>query len=215
MTAALFIQQDSQRVYKRRRIKHSCTLEEWLSPAHRAAKIHEAWRLAAQNIRSEGFELVTPCPVTLYRDPTTGTVVFADIKNPTDKASLFIDRLGTAILFPKLTGLIPERTTYAHWAEGPLPYMGDAPIEAPDPLRDRHLQYLRNQNSDIKAVIDAAMEGSRDQIAQTVEFKGIVDFRVRGVFATQAPTIFDSKQTNQEAAVRLDGQMVPVADLTQ
>jgi hypothetical protein len=196
----------------RRRIKHACTLEQWRSPAHRAEKIEEAWRLAIDTIRAEGFEFVTPAPVTLYRD-LFGRVVLADISMPGEP--LWIDPQGRVILAPSVQGLIPTRTTYAKWAEGPLPYTGDAPDAAPDPLRDRNLQYLRNQNSALRAVIDASLESARDAIPQDIAFRGIVDFRIRGVFSTAAPAIFDSKQTNRESAVRLDGQMVDVDDLTQ
>lgn len=207
--AALFIEQDAAPRFIRRRIKHACTVEEWQSPAHRAAKIREAWACAIEHLRGEGFEFVAPSPVTLYRD-ATGRLVCADIRKLGSPRPLWIDAQGQVLLAMQTTGLIPETTTYMEWAEGPLPYMGDAPGVAPDPGLDRNLQYLRHQNRALRDVIDAATATARDPIARDVRPTGLVDFRVRGYFATRGPRIFDSKQTGAEAAVLLDGQMVPV-----
>lgn len=211
---AIFVQQDSSIRYVRRRLKHALTLDEWNDPAHRSAKIAECWKLALANLRAEGMYFVAPVPVTLYRN-SMGRVLLADIRTPDQPDHQFIDPFGTPILKPNLFGLVPERTTYMHWAEGPLSYTGADPIAAPDPFEDRYLQYLRHQNSAIKRVIDAAMDASRDELPQDIYFDGVVDLRVRGVFATTAPAIYESKQTNVEAAVKLDGQMIDVADLTQ
>jgi hypothetical protein len=39
-----------------------------------------------------------------------------------------------------------ERTTYAHWAEGPLPHLDLDMQAAKTPDTDRDIQYLRHQN---------------------------------------------------------------------
>lgn len=212
---AVFVQRDSQKHFVRRRIRHACTLEEWKSPAHRAAKIAEAWSMTINTIGAEGLEFVTALPVTLYRDPTTSLVVVADIRTPGDPGPIWIDRYGTTILFPDTTGCIRENTTYMRWAEGPLPYMGDAPTAAKDPLDDRYLQYLRHQNCALREMIDNSMAGSRDAIPQDAKYNGTVDFVVRGAFLMKTPDVFESKQTNTESSVKLDGHMVEIGDLTQ
>ena len=211
--STLFVQQDSSVRYVRRRLKHALTLDEWNSPAHRAAKIQECWNLAIQNLRSEGMYFVAPVPVTLYRN-YDGEILAVDIRTP-DQGPQYIDRFGTPLLMPNISGLKPERTTYMNWAEGPLNYTGAAPLTPDDPYKDRYIQYLRHQHSGIREVIDAALAASQDEIPQDVMFDGTVDLRVRGVFATKAPAVYESKQTNEAAAIMLDGQLVDVADLTQ
>lgn len=220
--AALFVERDAETVRVRRRLKHHCTREEWGRPALRAAAIAACWRLSA-NLRAEGETLVAPAPVTLYRDPFTGAVVCADIRMPQDAGPRWIDPTGVPLLAPRTAGLVSERTTYEHWAEGPLPYTGDLEAVAPpDPTEDRDLQQVRHQNRWLRAAIDDALEPASDAIPHDLyRPTDLVDFRVRGVFSRLAPRVLESRQDtggaalNADAKVILDGQTFSVSELIQ
>lgn len=220
--AALFIERDAEYVLVERKIRHHCTVDEWNSQPHRQAAIAEAWRLA-DNIRSEGDYLVTPSPVTLYRDPLSGAIVCADIQTPQDSGPKWITADGTRLVRPPvLLGLIRERTTYAVWAEGPLFYTGDhEAMAAPDPLRDQELQRIRHQNSWLRAAINDALEPALDPISKDIGSPGLVDFRVRGIFRRRAPRVLETRQDtggsalNGDAKLILDGQTFAVSELIQ
>lgn len=212
--AALFVELDRKVIMVRRRIKHHCTREEWDQPARRAAKIAEAWRLTADTIRSEGETFVEPSPVVLYRTPVTGKVVCADIRLPSDPGPRWIDAKGYPLLFPpSLAGLIREPTTYAHWAEGPLPYVGNhSAVAAPDPFSDRSLQRVRHQNAAIRERIDAAIAPSLDPIALDAGHPEYVDFRVRGIFERSDLRTLASKQTGEAAKLILVDGTITIRD---
>jgi hypothetical protein len=212
--SALFVEADRKTILVRRRIKHHCTREEWSNPARRLAKISEAWRLTIANIRSEGETFVSPSPVVLYRDPVSGVVLFADIQLPHHGSPRWIDAQGHALLFSPLTvGLIREPTTYAAWAEGPLPYFGDhAAVAAPDPLQDRNLQRVRHQNGALREKIDAAIAPSFDPIALDAGHDEYVDFRVRGIFSRYDLKTLESKQTGEAAKLVLADGTIDIRD---
>lgn len=211
---ALFVEADRKTILVRRRIKHHCTREEWDSPSLRAAKIAEAWRLTATTIRSEGETLVSPSPVELYRDPITGAVVCADIRMP-GQGARWIDVQGHPLLWPpRLIGLRRERTTYEHWAEGPLVYTGDhaAIAAALDPLTQQSLQRVRHQNAALRAKIDAAVAPAFDPVALDAGHPEFVDFRVRGIFERSDLRTVQSKQTGEAARLILADGTVEIRD---
>lgn len=212
--AALFVEADRKVILVRRRIKHHCTSEEWAHPARRLAKIAECWRLTASTIRSEGETFVEPSPVVLYRNPVTGKVVVADIHLPSDPGPRWIDAKGVPLLFPPiLLGLVREPTTYAHWAEGPLPYFGSHEAQAaPDPLQDRHLQRVRHQNAALREKIDAGIANSFDPIAMDAGHDEYVDFRVRGIFERSDLRTLASKQTGEAAKLVLADGTIDIRD---
>lgn len=211
---ALFVEADRRTILVRRRIKHHCTREEWDNPARRAAKIAEAWTLTQSAIRAEGERFLHPSPVTLYRDVLSGAVVVADISLPHDAAPRLIYPDGTPVLFtPVLAGLVRERTTYAHWAEGPLPYFGNhAAVAAPDPLQDRHLQQIRHRNRHLREKIDAAIAPSFDPIALDAGDDEYVDFRVRGIFERDDLRTIQSKQTQEATRLIVADGTVEIRD---
>ncbi len=213
-STALFVEADRKTILVRRRIKHHCTREEWDNPARRLARIAEAWRLTAANIRAEGETLVSPSPVTLYRHPVTGRVVCADIQTPTDRRPRWIDPEGRLLLLPPLLlGLVREQTTYAHWAEGPLVYTGDhLAVAAPDPLKDRDLQRVRHQNAALREKIDAAIAPSFDPVALDAGHAEFVDFRVRGIFERSDLRTLASKQTGEAAKLILADGVIDIRD---
>lgn len=213
--SALFVEADRRTILVRRRIKHHCTREEWANPASRAAKIAEAWRLTAATIRAEGETLVSPSPVTLYRDPLTGAVVCADIRLPHHAGPVWINARGNALLLPPLlVGLRRERTTYEHWAEGPLVYTGDhaAVSAASDPLTVQSLQRVRHQNAALREKIDAASGPLFDPVALDAGHPEFVDFRVRGVFERSDLRTLQSKQTGEAAKLILADGTVEIRD---
>lgn len=218
--AALFVERDPEYVLVERKIRHHCTREEWANPVYRQAAISEAWRLA-DNIRSEGDYLITPSPVTLYCEPMTGGVVCADVQTPQDGGPKWIDAQGTKLLGPpQLVGLMRTRTTYAQWAEGPLPYTGDhEALAGPDPLADTETQRVRHQNRWLRQAIDDALEPALDPVARDAGHTEYVDFRVRGIFRRRAPRVLETRQDvggsalNGDAKIVLDGQTYSVSEL--
>lgn len=211
---ALFVEADRKVMRVRRRIKHHCTLEEWNDPVRRQAKIAEAWRLTIANIRSEGETFVSPSPVIVYRDLVTGAAICADIQLPHHGKPVWIDAQGRPLLAsPFLLGLVKEMTTYAEWAEGPLPYLGaHEAVAAPDPLQDRHLQRIRHQNSYLREKIDAAIEPSFDPIALDAGDEALVDFRIRGIFERDDLRTIGSKQTGEATRLLLPDGPIEIRD---
>jgi hypothetical protein len=212
--SALFVEADRKVIRARRGIKHHCTREEWSNPARRLAKIAEAWRLTAANIRAEGETLVSPAPVILYRHPITGQVALIDLIVAGPTGIRWRTATGAALVGTPLTlGLVHEETTYGVWAEGPLPYFGDhASVEAPDPLQDRHLQRIRHQNRYLREKIDAAIEPSFDPIALDAGHEEYVDFRVRGIFERYDLRTLQSKQTGEAAKLVLADGTIEIRD---
>jgi hypothetical protein len=210
---AVFVEADRKTILVRRRIKHHCTRDEWANPVQRQARIAECWRLTADTIRSEGETMLSPSPVVLYRT-VTGTVLYADIRLPADRGPRWIDPQGVPLLFPPiLFGLLREETTYAHWAEGPLDYMGDhAAVAAPDPFADRDLQRVRHQNAALRAKIDAAVAPSLDPIALDAGHDEFIDFRVRGIFERSDLRTIESKQTGEAARLILADGAIEIRD---
>ena len=198
----------------RRRIVHSCTMDEWRSPSHRAAAIRECWNLAIKHMPSDGGTFVSASPVVLWTD-LVGQTKYADIRMPGSQVPIWIDSLGHNVFSPDLAGLTPHRTTYMDWAEGPLPYRGDEPTDAPDPLLDRDLQRVRHQNKALRGVFDSAIENARVKIARDVKWTGVVDFRVRGVFSFPTQRVLETKQGGGESKIILDGQAFGVTELHQ
>ena len=212
---ALFVEADRKTIRVRRRIKHHCTEAEWYDPIHRQARIDEAWRLTADTIRAEGETFLFPSPVTLYRDPLTGRVLFADIQLPHQGGPRWIDTQGRPLLVAPFTaGLVRESTTYAVWAEGPLPYFGaHEALAPPDPLQDRHLQRIRHQNRHLRSRIDPAIAPSFDPIALDAGHDEYIDFRIRGIFERDDLRTINSMQTGEAAKLVVAGETITIRDL--
>lgn len=210
---AVFVEADRKVILVRRRIKHHCTREEWDTPAHRARKIAEMWRLTEAHIRSEGERFVGPSPVTLYRD-ALGRVVCADIRLPHDPGPRWIDPQGRPLLLPPvLFGLRPEQTTYAHWVEGPLTYLGDhAAVLAPDPLGDRAVQRVRHQNAALREKLDAALGLDDRTLALDAGHPEYVDFRGRCIVERSDLRTLASKQTGEAAKLILADGTIEIRD---
>lgn len=205
---ALHVERDRSYVVARRSLRGTCTRDEWNSPAHRRLAIARAWEKAVAALKSEGEELVSFSPVTLYRD-ADGTVVCADVTLPGGDRK-YVAPDGTPLLASPATLALyrRERTTYARWAEGPLPHLSLDMAAAPTPDDDRDLQYVRHQNAGLRALIDGALGPAEwAPRANTVVDDGLVDFRIRAVIRRPDIRRFDSKQTGQVSAVELAGQV--------
>ena len=206
--SALFVEQDRRTVLVRRIIVGTCTYGEWVNPIHRATAIACLWEAAA-NIRSEGETLLGPSPVTLYTHPVTGAVVYANVQTH------WIDPTGNRLLGkPLVLGLWPTETTYAQWAEGPRPYVGDhEALAPPDPLQDRQLQEVRSRNRWLRELIDPAIAPSFDPIAQDAGRDDLVDFRVRAICSRDDFRVLISKQTGDASAVLVDGEKITMDEI--
>lgn len=216
---ALFVERDRETERVIRRIKHHCTIEQWNDPARRAAAIAEAWQLA-ENIRSEGCTLVSPLPVTLFSDPFTGQALYAFVHKSPDAGDWIDPRTGATLLAVSTAGMVQTRTSYAAWAEGPLPYTGEMEgLAPPDPFRDRETQAARHKNRALREAIDAAAEPALDAIPHDLwggtGATGFIDFRVRGLFSRQVVRVIESRQTDGDAKIVLDGQAFSVTELIQ
>lgn len=206
--SALFVEQDARTLLVRRIMVGTCTLSEWNNPIHRAAAISGLWAIAG-NVRSEGETLLGPSPVTLYRHPLTGAVVYANVQTH------WIDPRGNRLIgTPATFGLWPEQTTYAQWAEGPRLYAGDhEALAPPDPMLDRQLQEVRSRNRWLRELIDPAIAPSFDPIAQDGGKDDLVDFRVRAICSRPDHRVLISKQTGDAAAVLVDGEKIGMDEI--
>lgn len=216
---ALFVERDREVTHVIRRLKHHCTVEAWNNPLQRAAAIAECWRLSS-SIRSEGQTLVSPLPVTLYADPVSGDVLYAYVHTSEASGKWIDPKTGATLLCVSTVGLVKQATSYATWAEGPLPYTGELDGQAPpDPFADRDLQAARHKNRWLRAAIDEAAAPALDAIPHDLwagsAATGFVDFRVRGLFSQPQVRVLESKQADGDAKLVLDGQAFSVTELVQ
>lgn len=204
----LFVEQDRRTLLVRRIMVGTCTRGEWDDQIHRRAAIDGLWQVAP-NVRSEGETLLGPSPVTLYRHPVSGTVICANVQTH------WIDATGHRLLgTPAVLGLWPEQTTYAHWAEGPRPYVGDHEAQAPpSPLEDRQLQEVRSRNRWLRELIDPAIAPSFDPVARDAGKDDLVDFRVRAICSRSDHRVLTSKQTGDAAVVLVDGERIGLDEI--
>lgn len=213
----LHVVADQTYLHVGRRLIGTCTREEWASPSHRRLAIARAWDQAVKAIRAEDEEFVSWRIVTLYHDPLapngTDDVYLADISLPGMPAT-WITPMGRPVLVPDrlvLARCIKERTSYARWAEGPLPHVTHDPIAAPTPDDDRDVQWLRHQNSALRDLIDTALAPSEwAPLANDAGDDALVDFRIRGVFRRQDYSQLISKQTGEVSGLLIGGGTVEV-----
>lgn len=209
---ALFIERDATYVTIVRKLRGTMTREEWDQPAFRQAQITAHWQKALADIREwdATAEFITPLPVTLYVSPVTGAVTVADIGRESGKP-IWITPLGMNLLAaPDLTHTVIRRTTYAHWAEGPLRHVELGLVDAPTPAHDPEIQRLRAQNSSVRKLIDDVLknDASWDQAPRQwspSDDLDLVDFRIRGVFRVKDFQPMDSKQATSAKLRVKDG----------
>lgn len=208
---ALHVIADAEYITVCRSLIGTCTREEWDNPSYRRLAIARAWERAVTAIRADDEEFVSFLPVTLYRHPVSNAVVLADISLP-GKPSRLITPEGKRVLAAPadLALLLPQRTTYARWAEGPLPHVSLEMQQAATPDEDRDIQYLRHQNRALRELIDGAL-GPAEWAAtpnDAAHDDGLVDFRIRGAFRRQELRRFVSKQTGDVSALVIGGAAV-------
>ena len=183
---ALYVERDPSYLLVRRRMLGTMTRAEWDSPALRQAALDRCWAMAERAIRSEDEELVSACPVALYCHPTSGAVAYANL-NPTGRRPQWVDSIGRPLerlpIEPLGLGWTRLNTTYATWAEGPLPHVEPDMLPARSALDDPDVQAIRSQNSGLRDLIDGALSPANfapmPRLMPTTDDR--VDFRVRGV----------------------------------
>ena len=200
----LFVERDTAWLLVRRRMVGTMTRLEWDKPVHRVAALQATWTAAQAAMRVNDEEFVTHAPVVLYRHPLTGAVACADIDRgagrelitPTGKP---LERLPHP---PQGMTWTRERTTYATWAEGPLPHRVYDMPEAPTPFGDRAVQQLRHQNGALRDLIDGALGPAEfaDMTRDTPTLDDLVDFRIRGVFRRRDYRVLVSKQDSEQGS---------------
>lgn len=198
-STSLYVERDRAYVLVRRRLVGTMTRAEWDTPAHRAAGIAAAWTAGIAAIRVDGLEFVAHAPIILYRHPLTGVVACADIALPGAARHLIRpegERLTRLPHAPRGFGWTRERTTYATWAEGPLPHRVYDMDAAPTPHDDRVVQALRHQNAALRRLIDGALGPAEfaDTARSMPTTDDLVDFRLRGVFRRPDFRVLVSKQ---------------------
>lgn len=208
----LHVEADRTTITVRRNIQGTCTREEWESPAHRRLAIARAWQHAIEAIRSDDETFVTWAPVALWCEPLTGRVVYADARLPQEADGKWLTPDGRKLLVrPRLDGLVCRRTTYARWAEGPLPHVSTTMQAGHTPDQDRDVQYLRHLNGDLRALIDGALSPSEwAEEANTKVDDGLVNFRIRGVFQRSDYRQLISKQTGEASGLLIGSGAVEV-----
>jgi hypothetical protein len=211
---ALFVERDARYVPTVRKLRGTMTREEWDHPGHRQAAISAAWQHALAHIKQSDAtaEFVSALPVTLFVSPLSGKVVIADIGSGrgAGHAPIWITASGqNRLLPPALEHLVMRRTTYASWAEGPLPHIEPEMLQAPTPTNDRELQRLRAQNPALKDLLDRSLSPSayaampRAYTPETA--RHLVDFRIRGVFRVQDYRVLESKQSSSAKVLAKGG----------
>ncbi len=202
--AALFVERDIQYVARTRKLRGTMTREEWRHPGHRQAAITAATKMALAHIKQSDAtaEPIAPLPVVLYCDSKSGAVFLVDIGSGRAPGTpIWIKPDGENLFIPprlNMSLVTIRRTTYARWAEGPLPHIEMGLLDAPMADMDPELQRLRAQNSAIRQAIDTYMQdASNSQMPRMHSLSkdsDLVDFRIRWVFRCSAPRVFDSKQ---------------------
>ena len=197
-TPALYVERDRAYVTVRRRLVGTMTRAEWDDVAHRATSLQAAWTAGIAAIRVDGEEFVTHAPLMLYRHPIGGAVVCADIGQGVARHLIAPTGETMARVPSPPRGLtwVRERTTYATWAEGPLPHRTYDMDAAPTPHDDRIVQELRHQNRALREMIDAALGPAEfaDAARPMPTTDDLVDFRIRGVFRRLDFRVLVSKQ---------------------
>ena len=194
----LYVERDTAWLLVRRRMVGTMTRLEWDEPSHRLAALKAAWTAAQAAMRSNDEEFVAHAPIVLYRHPLTGVVACADIDRGTGQE--LISPTGRSLASvphpPQGMSWTRERTTYATWAEGPLPHRVYDMPDAPTPFQDRSVQQLRHQNSALRDLIDGALGPANyaDMTRETPTLDDLVDFRIRGVFRRKDYRVLVSKQ---------------------
>lgn len=208
---ALHVLQDARYVLLTVSLRGTCTREEWDAPAYRRLAIARAWQRAVAAKRADDEEFVAFAPVTLYCTPT-GDVRYADVRLPADPGPKFITADGRRVIGAPgdLALLVPARTTYARWAEGPLPRVDTEMADAPTPDEDRDIQALRHQNRALRELIDGSLGPAEWAPAanDSTRVDDLVDFRIRGVFRRRDFRKFESKQTGDVSHLVIDGHAV-------
>ncbi len=210
MPTALFVQQDAETVLVRRSLRATCYREEWDVPRFRQAAIDKAWAAGVVAMKAVGdYTFITPSPVTLYRDKA-GEVLYADIRTAATAPAHLIWPDGRNISF--LPALLPgavQRTTYAHFAEGPLPHI--ELMAGPGGLSDDDKRIIDSMpNSALRERARQALEGAGTSTeARTApDMRERVDFMIRGIFSIPDNTVLVSKQSDQGSKLVLPGGSV-------
>lgn len=197
------VERDPTWVLLVRPLRGTMSREEWQVPAHRQAAIDRAWKAAEAGKRADEEFLETPLPATLYCDPATGAVRFADIRQPRDLLPYWIDPKGTRLLaVPDTRAYVRYRTTYATWAEGPLVHIEPDLVPAKKSTDDVDVQRVRAQNRAIREMVDAWLAvGANDaDMPRSPMENGLVDFRIRGVFKRRDYRVLVSQQSPMEGS---------------
>lgn len=193
MSTLLHVERDRTYSLVRRRLRASCPRDQWFSIAGRREALARAIPLGIAAVQSDGpHEFVAPCPVTVVISPVGQQVVYADISLPGGPPELVYPDGRRLTFAPVVPSALRWRTTYAEWAEGPLPHVELMDDDEPDPLPDS-IQRIRHQNAALRARIDAALEGQRGPVARNAD-PNLVDFRIRLIFKCPSPRILESRQ---------------------
>lgn len=199
---ALFVVPDPSYHLVRRRLVGWMFRQEWDDPASRSAAITRWWPRAVAALRSDDEECLTPAPVILFRD-TTGTVIFADITRAGDPPH-YITPAGRRLAQAPVGPWLLHRTSYASWAEGPLPYFDGELQPASTPMDNPDVQYIRNRNSSLRDLVDRAL-GPAEYAAGVLpapDMNHRVGFRIRAVCRRRNLPALESKQSGLLLSVR-------------
>lgn len=208
MPTALFVQRDTSYHLVRRRLRGTCTREQWDNPQWRKAAIDRAWTAGIQAVRDDDAEFVMPAPLTLFY--AGGGLLGADIRLSPASAPMYITPDGRRMAIPPIPALCTVyHTTYKHWAEGPLIHIEImAPTRALSADDRRAIDALPNAALRERALA-ALPETAYSAEAQTApDMRDLVDFRIRGIFKAKDYTVLASLQSTQGSKLVLpDGSV--------
>jgi hypothetical protein len=198
----LYVQRDPRYVVVRRSLRYSCTREEWESPRWRQQAIDRAWARGLEAIRATGqHEFVAAAPVVLYK--ILDKVVYANIARPGQPPELILPDGERMDPSKAIRAMASVGTTYAKWAEGPLPNL-KLTDESTGGMSDEDRRAIESQRGIIRERMKQAIEGpGMAPIAGDVaELETeMVDFRIRGYFKVPDYTVLLSRQQGGESKV--------------
>lgn len=208
MPTALFVQRDAQYHLVRRRLRGTCTREQWDNPRWRQAAIDRAWAAGIDAVRDDGLEFVCPAPVTLIYGG--GSLICADIRLGPKQPPMWVYPDGRKMPLPPLLNFATvRRTTYKHWAEGPLIHVElmSSP-KAMNAADKRAIDSLPNAALREAATKALAVTAYSAEAQDAPDMRDLVDFRIRGIFKAKDYTVLASKQSDQGSKLVLpDGSV--------
>lgn len=205
---ALFVQRDASYHLVRRRLRGTCTREQWDNPQWRQAAIDRSWAAGIEALRADELQFVCPAPVTLIY--SGGGVFCADIRLGPTAPPMWVYPDGRRMPLPPLLNFATVRnTTYKNWAEGPLIHVELMSPKGQLSADDRRaIDSLPNSSLREAALAAISATAYSAEAQDAPDMRDLVDFRIRAICRAKDYTVLASKQSDQGSKLVLpDGSV--------